>query len=102
MKNFKCKRCGSCCHISPWVSRADIKRIERFGKKDFYEVAHNGLHFLKMVDGHCIFLKKNKKTAACKIYEARPTTCRLYPAKVRANGDCRPETLSFDSYTTNK
>ena len=95
MKNFKCSRCGACCKISPWVSAKEIKKINRFGYKDFVEQSPDGLFFLKMKNDQCIFLNQNKKTS-CKIYKSRPTTCRLYPVAIRPNGDCRPEKLSSD------
>lgn len=98
MKNFRCNRCGACCRISPWVSRKEIKKIRDLGHKEdeFLEQSPDGLFFLKMKKGMCVFLKQNEKTTSCKIYKARPVTCRLYPSALRANGNCRPEGLSSD------
>ncbi len=101
---FKCHHCNHCCTDvvclpSPW----DVRRITRMTGLDPFEF----LEFLTpeeiedidpddptwlIVDGQkylmalqrddvlgCHFL--DKKTRLCKVYEARPLLCRLYPFK---------------------
>ena len=96
LKNFKCKRCGDCCRVVPHLTKRDIERIKKLGfKKDFFVESISDINLMKMKNNKCVFLKDEKKTS-CKIYEARPRICRLYPTEVRDNGDCKPEKLSSD------
>lgn len=96
-KSFKCKRCGACCRISPFLTENDIQRIKRLGfKEDYFVEELRGKKFMKLVDGKCVFLDDSKKLTFCKIHESRPKTCREYPVEVREDGDCGPESLSFD------
>src|SRR3989339_270711 len=94
LKNFKCKRCGECCR-SPRLYRADIARIKKAGhkKEDFVYADNFGSNYIKDKKGWCIFLKKNKETNSCIIYEFRPKICRLYPTEL-INGSCKPEKLA--------
>ncbi|MFH2028942.1 MAG: YkgJ family cysteine cluster protein [Nanoarchaeota archaeon] len=95
-KSFRCKRCGSCCLISPFLSDKDIKRITDLGfKEDYFAEELRDRKFMKIRDNKCIFLEKTDKLAKCRIYKARPTTCRQYPTEIRDNGDCRPSILSL-------
>ena len=83
--NHKCIGCGKCCYCSPIViSGKDIRvmacklgmNVKEF-KKQYTEVypGSPGLsHFKK--EGPCVFLDENNR---CKIYDARPDMCRLYP-----------------------
>ncbi len=97
IKNFKCKRCGSCCH-TPRLYREDIERIKKAGYKeeDFIYTDNLGNKYAKDKDGWCMFLKK-VKVASCNIYSARPKICRFYPTRL-INGSCKPEELVFDKY----
>jgi len=94
LKGFKCKRCGECCR-TPKLNKTDIKRIKRVGYKeeDFVENFPIG-NYIKEKKGWCMFLKRGKR-AFCKIYKARPETCRLYPSEL-INGSCKPEKLASD------
>lgn len=95
LKNFKCKRCGSCCY-SPRLYKKDVERIKKLGfKKDFFvEKDFRGFRYIKEKNGWCMFLIKGKK-AACRIYPERPKICRLYPSRL-INGSCKPEKLVSD------
>lgn len=35
--DFKCKRCAKCCSLKVTLSKEDIKRIKKSGKKDFMD-----------------------------------------------------------------
>ena len=96
LKNFKCKRCGQCCH-SPRLSKKDISRIEGAGYKDFIYTDNLGNNYLKDKNGWCMFLKKK----SCLIYSVRPKICRQYPSEL-ANGSCKPVELAFDKFLEKK
>ena len=90
-KDFKCSRCGSCCHYSPFLTKHDISRIKKAGySEDFFVEDWKGEHFMKMKNSKCVFLGLKGKEFYCKIYESRPKACMEYPIEVRENGDCRP------------
>jgi len=90
---FRCKRCAVfCCKLGgPLVREADLKRIARagFDPYEFIEPIrhrHNQQRDVIAVlkqkdDGSCIFLKYNETMDLyeCRIYEDRPSLCRLYP-----------------------
>jgi Fe-S-cluster containining protein len=83
--NHKCIGCGKCCHCSPIaITGKDIRvmacklgmNVKEFKQK--YTKQYPGVkgfsHFKQ--ENPCAFLDKNNK---CKIYDARPDTCRQYP-----------------------
>ncbi len=111
LKNFKCKKCGSCCR-TPRLYKADVERIKKLGYKeeDFVYTDNFGNTYPKEKKGWCMFLDKplrgktrtNKcKTAECKIYSARPKICRQYPSEL-IDGDCKPVELAFDKFLEKK
>ncbi len=73
------KFCGKCClNTEMPLTKDDIKRIEKLGyPKEYFITYKNGIPRLRNINGHCIFL--DIQTRKCKIYEHRPTGCRLYP-----------------------
>ena len=94
IQNFRCKRCGKCCR-SPRLSKADIRKIKRAGYKEEDFVENFPLAgYIKEKNGWCVVLAKGKKVF-CRIYEARPKICRLYPSEL-INGSCKPETFASD------
>lgn len=97
LKNFTCKRCGSCCH-SPRLYKPDIERIKKLGykEKDFIYTDNFGNNYIKDNKEWCMFLKRGK-IAECKIYKARPRICRQYPSEL-IYGSCKPVELNFDRY----
>lgn len=96
-KSFKCKRCGSCCRISPFLTDKDIKKIEKSGySEDYFVEDLKEKKFMKMINDRCIFLNDRYAATSCRIYMLRPDTCRQYPTEIRENGDCTPEILKFD------
>lgn len=100
-KGFKCTRCGECCH-SPRLSKKDIERIRKSGYKeeDFVYIDEIENMYIRDENDWCMFLNKGK-AASCKIYEARPKICRLYPSEL-INESCKPEKLAFDAYMEKK
>jgi Fe-S-cluster containining protein len=93
--HFDCTKCPAfCCSVYERVkvTRRDLKRLARhFGVS--YESAerrytkdHEGERVLKRT-GDAIFEKTctflNQETRGCSIYDARPGTCRTYPARSR-------------------
>lgn len=96
-KRFKCNRCGECCRISPKLGREDIRKILKKGiEKDYFIEMIRGKTYMKIKNDKCVFLRKNGKKYACKIYDSRPKICREYPSLIVA--DCRPERFAFDDY----
>jgi len=98
---FKCKRCSVfCCKLGgPPVTEADLKRMAktRINPYDFLEPLTsrhsryvNAVGILKRKkDGSCIFLEydRSKRLYECRIYEARPDLCRLYPFEFTSKGN---------------
>jgi len=90
---FRCKRCAVfCCKLGgPPVTESDLKRIAKMGLNPYEYVEpltsrHNwrvdAVGALKRKkDGSCIFLKYDESAGLyeCRIYESRPSLCRLYP-----------------------
>jgi hypothetical protein len=56
------------------LTRSDIARIEAAGHSGFYEHVADEPRLL-LVKDQCFFLEDGR----CRIYEIRPTGCRLYP-----------------------
>lgn len=95
LKNFKCKRCGSCCY-PPRLYPADIKRIKKAGYEDFVYVDNLRNKYMKdKRNTKCIFLKKKGKIYECSIYSYRPKICRQYPSEL-VDGSCKPKKVIFD------
>ncbi len=70
--------CGKCCYSTEMpLTEEDIKCIESLGyqRKDF-AIEIDGIYRLRNVNGKCYFLSANRE---CKIYDHRPTGCRIYP-----------------------
>jgi Fe-S-cluster containining protein len=88
---WDCRGCKDSCCVSkrPALNRADVTRIAKEvdnvlnfiafrGDVEGREVEgnkFNGVLSLREIDGHCIFYENE----LCKIYESRPTVCKLYP-----------------------
>jgi len=83
---MKCKRCAKCCYPRIPATIADLHRIARhlnLADRDAFSrfIKHSkskprNLFILKKKDKNaCIFLDKSSR---CRIYKARPMTCRFY------------------------
>ena len=92
---FKCQRCGRCCtEIGlPYDSETVIKLSDRL-KVSFSEIINRyygkvikeGVSFdLQDEKGiPCPFLVKNGEKHSCKIYDIRPSGCKMYPLQTDA------------------
>ncbi len=57
------------------LTLADVRRLERAGHRDFYELGDDGALRLRNADGRCLFLAGSR----CEAYSDRPDGCVLYP-----------------------
>ena len=90
---FKCKRCAVfCCKLGgPAVTETDLKRLVEIGINPYNFLAPSRSSYTQQTgvigalkqkkDGSCIFLDHDESRGLykCRIYEARPSLCRLYP-----------------------
>lgn len=70
--------CNRCCYEAEMpLTEADMARLEGRGhdRKAFSVLDDELVAQLRMVDGHCYFLKQGR----CSVHEVRPAGCRLYP-----------------------
>jgi Fe-S-cluster containining protein len=81
---FKCARCGYCCHGETTVSldADDQERmIEELGlsreevTEKYWRITGNVIQ-MQIVDGHCIFFKKD---SGCQVHKGRPWRCGQWP-----------------------
>jgi uncharacterized protein len=77
MNQCQATKCTYCCeHTNMLLTSEDISRIEALGHHTITFTKQGNLGTqLKNIHGHCIFLRAGQ----CRIYDARPTGCRLYP-----------------------
>lgn len=85
LKKFTCLNCGNCCKLRVYLSKEDIKRIEKKGYKNFFKRTFFLKRAeLKKINGNCIFIgfkrnNKNKIISFCKINKIKPGICAKYP-----------------------
>jgi Fe-S-cluster containining protein len=75
-----CTFCGLCCTLTVRLSKEDIRRIEKTGKKkeDFSEcISYEWL--LNPEGNKCTFLHIKNRVGVCSIYENRPNDCKRFP-----------------------
>lgn len=98
--DFTCKRCGNCCLLARFgeVHEEDVRRWQEANRADILHWVRfvplgDGDHAYEVwvdpatgeqVDG-CPWLQETPAPSqyACRIYEARPTICRHFPASRR-------------------
>lgn len=82
---MRCSHCGKCCDRTEMeLSIKDIERLERMGyRREFFSVIDNGVTRLRNVGGWCYFYSPVEKR--CRVYEERPSGCRLYPVVYLVN-----------------
>ena len=84
---FQCTGCGNCCTGTPgfvWVNKAEIEAmaaaagqdVEKFQKK-YVRLVGIRKSLVELSDGDCVFFDKQRR--ACKVYDARPRQCRIWP-----------------------
>lgn len=70
--------CTKCCYEAEMpLTEADMARLEALGHRraDFVVLDDESVAQLRMVDGHCYFLRSGR----CSVHRERPIGCRLYP-----------------------
>ena len=81
---FECKRCGYCCHGETTVSldsndqKCMVKCLgmeEHEVRERYWRITGNIVQ-MKVIDGHCIFFKKEE---GCSVHKGRPWRCRQWP-----------------------
>jgi Fe-S-cluster containining protein len=100
-ESFTCQKCGNCCIDSDpiVIYEADIKDLMKFFKLPRTRIIKKYLTPYGEGRDSCVYKLKYAKpckfmdnvTKQCKIYEARPTACKLYPflsSEGVANGTC--------------
>lgn len=92
-KSFVCRRCGSCCKPLVIVTKVDIARLKKTGRKEADFVMSDGRKKVLKNTGRCIFLSFSGRKAFCKVYEYRPKICRTYPFFKKEIFDCKPKSL---------
>ena len=92
---FECQRCCKCCQWEVMLSYSDIENIKKNDKKmmwaiipttsprypqheEIYSIMHTSDPNEKGGKSHCGFLEGK----TCRVYSARPMTCRTYPFSV--------------------
>lgn len=92
-----CIGCGICCRNFAYIRLTpdDIKTLEAFTGlylEAFTDEIDKGgeKRFMKFQDnGDCIFLIMVDGAYSCSVYEARPSTCKGYPATDIQRETCR-------------
>jgi len=77
---MRCSHCGICCEKTEMLlAEADIKCLEKAGytRTRFVRYDKKGFAKLRNRRGYCVFYDTEKRR--CKVYEHRPSGCRLYP-----------------------
>jgi Fe-S-cluster containining protein len=75
-----CSHCGMCCEKTEMMlSNTDVERLEKMGyyRQKFVRYDRLGFVRLKNHRGFCVFYDVEK--CRCRIYEHRPSGCRIYP-----------------------
>ncbi len=89
----ECTDCGACCfnthldYVRVFACDAALLAAEQL---DALTVVHDGLRYMRFVDGRCIALSLDAATGrvGCRIYPVRPDVCR---SLVRGTGECRSQ-----------
>lgn len=85
---MKCSRCGKCCESTRMeLSEDDIVQLERVGyaREDFMAYDDFAFARLRNVRGACFFFDPERRE--CRVYQVRPTGCRIYPVNCDQDGD---------------
>lgn len=72
--NGKCSGCGQCCGDILYLSKKEIKEIDKYIKKHNIEATPKSI--MVEYDNTCPFRDNEKRI--CKIYEVRPQICRVF------------------------
>lgn len=86
-QKIPCNKCAECCRNFPFVRLSQTEpslirnysklNIDQFAEKIEKEERNYFLRFNE--DGDCYFLEYKNGIYCCKIYEIRPSICKIYP-----------------------
>lgn len=77
--NGKCTQCGNCCSRMLPMTDKEIAVIRRYIKKHNIKEFKHGIPLTNPVlDMTCPFLRTDRNTEKCAIYEVRPAICRCF------------------------
>lgn len=95
---YNCERKGRCCYLWVELDKNDYDRIMSHAKKNNMKeeiiLKRGDRHWLVHKKGACVFLEAAEDGyTTCRIYDIRPTACRLYPmvpegSKLRLDLEC--------------
>jgi Fe-S-cluster containining protein len=77
---MRCSHCGICCTKTEMLlSIMDIELLEKAGhdRGEYVHLDKKGYAKLQNRNGYCVFYDSAKQR--CKVYEHRPSGCRIYP-----------------------
>jgi len=87
---FKCQRCAVfCCKCGgPRLLPKDVADLKQSGKSQVPSTIAHESTLQNKEDGSCIFLTADLEGVfACKVYDSRPTLCRVYPFQFERIGE---------------
>lgn len=77
--NGKCTQCGECCSNFLPISKQEIGEIKQYIKKHKVKEQKHLFPFSgPQIDATCPFLRLDRKTERCSIYNVRPDICRWF------------------------
>lgn len=98
---YKCRHCGNCCSgrlfESVRLHDGEGPRLARFLAMDlaeFYRQYCYQINYRTFLKFPCPFLEKTDSGTACKIYEVRGKSCRMFPVSRLVSG--KLETVGID------
>ena len=96
-----CQSCGACCRNElVYLDEEEVKTIESLGynRENFLKKHSNGNDNYLSTKGDkmnsCYFLDEEDGDCSCRIYENRPSACKLFPFDDKALDFCRFVKLS--------
>lgn len=72
--NGKCSGCGQCCGDILYLSKKEIKEIDKYIKK--HNIKATSKSIMVEYDNTCPF--RDNENKICKVYEVRPQICRVF------------------------
>jgi Fe-S-cluster containining protein len=98
---YKCRHCGNCCNGNLFgkvsLHEGEGPRIARYLNlelKEFYRQYCSQELYQTYLKFPCPFLEKAERGSACKIYEMRGKSCRMFPIARLVSG--KLETVGID------
>jgi Fe-S-cluster containining protein len=93
-----CLDCGACCHSNRVeLEPADVERLREAGRTDLLRMP-----YARKIDGKLVFRLDEKRACRhllrdnrCRIYELRPSMCRVFPMASECCLSARAEELGI-------